>query len=153
MTDHLTKKARSINMSKIRSKNTSPEIALQRALKALKVRYLANLNKLPGKPDVMLKGSEVLIFVHGCFWHCCPLKTCRRSNMPKSNQGYWKPKLDRNKARDRENIKKLKKLGWKPYIIWECQARRTQKLKAKLLGILQKNNIGYIRLANEKYAQ
>ncbi len=111
----------------------------------MKVRYKANLNSLPGKPDILLKGSEVLIFVHGCFWHRCSLKRCTRANMPKSNQGYWGPKLNRNAERDKKNIKTLKKLGWKPYIIWECQTRTVKQLKSKLLSILVRNNIGYIK--------
>jgi len=65
--------------------------------------------------------------------------------MPKSNQGYWGPKLSKNVARDRKNIKTLKKMGWKPYIIWECQTRSNKRLKSIILKILVKNNIGYIR--------
>ena len=143
--DHLTKQARSLNMAKIRSRNTLPEKTVRKVLRALKVRYKSNLHQLPGKPDLMLTGSPVLIFVHGCFWHRCPLKKCNRANMPKSNQGYWQPKLTRNVERDKANIKSLKQLGWKPYIIWECQTRTVKLLTMKLLAIFSKNNIGYIK--------
>ena len=132
-------------MARIRSKDTAPEILVRKLLRSMRVRFKANLSKMPGKPDILLKGSVVLMFIHGCFWHRCPLKSCRRSNMPKSNQGYWGPKLSKNVARDRKNIKTLKKMGWKPYIIWECQTRSNKRLKSIILKILVKNNIGYIR--------
>ena len=133
-------------MSRIKAKDTAPEMTVRKVLKSIKVRHKANPEKLPGKPDLLLTHSEVLIFVHGCFWHRCSSKKCTRANMPKSNQAYWRPKLERNVSRDRENIKKLKKLGWKPYIIWECQTRNHNVLRKKILKILCSNNIGYIKV-------
>lgn len=118
--DHLTKDKRSVNMSKIRSTNTKPELIVRSFLHRNGFRYRLK-NKLPGKPDIYIKKYMTVIFVHGCFWHSH--KNCKRSSMPKSNIEYWENKLDKNKERDKKVAKELKKKGIKVIVIWECQVK------------------------------
>ncbi len=114
-------------MSKIRSKNTAPEILVRKHLHSLGYRFRLHDKKLPGKPDIVLKKHRTAIQVRGCFWH---QHGCKFSNSPKSNTSYWLPKLEKNKERDKLNDKKIKKLGWKLIVIWECMIdRKLTKLK------------------------
>jgi len=112
--DVLTKEQRSYNMSRIRGKNTKPEIALRKALWVLGLRYRLHY-KLPGKPDIVFVGKKVAIFVDGCFWHGCPL----HSTKPKTNSSFWKKKLQGNIDRDDKNKTLLEKSGWKVLRFWE----------------------------------
>ena len=130
MVDHLTKKERSKNMAAIGSKNSVSEIAVRKILFSNGFRYRIHDKRLPGKPDIVLKKYKTLIFVHGCFWH--RHKNCKRANTPKSNQGYWIPKINRNVQRDREHVRELRKSDWNVIIVWECQAKDKQKLIKKL---------------------
>ena len=121
-------------MSLIRSSNTKPEILVRKILHSLGFRFRLHQKSLPGKPDVVLKKYKSVIFVHGCFWH--QHKGCKRSNMPKSNTAYWKPKLERNIKRDKHHKIELKKLGWKIITIWECESKNIEKIKKKILKLL-----------------
>lgn len=130
MTDHISKKQRSWNMSRIKSANTKPEIIVRSTLFKLGFRFRLNgkvskkhfaEGKLPGKPDIVLAKYRTVILIHGCFWH--HHEGCKRASWPKTNKEYWIPKIKNNVKRDKENIKELKKLGWKVYIIWECEIR------------------------------
>jgi len=132
--DHLTKKERSWNMSRIKSKDTAPEKTVRKVLTNLEFRYRLQAKHLPGKPDIIIKKDKIVIFINGCFWH--QHKGCKRKTMPKCNRSYWKPKLKRNVSKQREDIKKLKKDGWKVNIIWECETRNENKLTKKLQKIL-----------------
>lgn len=132
--DHLTKTARSINMSKIRSKDTKPELIIRAYLHKKGFRYSLK-NKLPGKPDIYLRKYKSVIFVHGCFWHSH--KNCSRAGIPKSNVEYWITKLDKNKERDRNVTKKLENEGLRVFVVWECQVHDEQ-----ILNNLIKNLIG-----------
>jgi DNA mismatch endonuclease (patch repair protein) len=91
---------------------------------------------LPGKPDLVFGPRRKIIFVHGCFWHSHDNKNCSDSRAPKSNLGYWEPKLARNKERDAEHLRSLEKLGWQSHIIWECETRDIPALKARLNSFL-----------------
>lgn len=113
------KKKRSEVMSKIRSKNTKPEVLLRKALFAKGFRFRINYKKLPGKPDIVLPKYKTVIFVHGCFWH--GHDNCAIFHIPKSNVEYWENKITRNKERDMMNIEKNISLGWKVFVIWECE--------------------------------
>lgn len=113
------KKKRSEVMSKIRSKNTKPEIILRKALFAKGYRYRINYKKLPGSPDIALPKYKTAIFVHGCFWH--GHEGCKIAHIPKSNSGFWEQKLARNKERDRLNNQEISLLGWKVVTVWECE--------------------------------
>ena len=97
---------------------------------------MAHEASLPGKPDFVFSRLHLALFVHGCFWH--QHKNCRRSNLPKSNIEYWSWKLDRNLRRDKKVLRKLRELGWKTAVIWECQTRDTAKLKALLNSKLKR---------------
>ena len=124
MPDKISIKQRSSIMSKIKSKDTKPEITVRKHLHALGYRFRLHDKKLPGKPDIVLKKYKSAIQVRGCFWH---QHGCKYSNVPKSNKTYWIPKLKQNKKRDRLNDKKLKKLGWKIIVIWECKLQNELK--------------------------
>ena len=100
MVDTLSTKERSKRMSLIRSKDTSPELAIRRALHALGLRYRLGNTHLPGKPDIVFPRQKVAVFVHGCFWH--RHENCKVANMPKSNTAFWQAKFDRNIARDQQ---------------------------------------------------
>ncbi len=134
MADHLTKKKRSWNMSRIRSRNTAPEKIVRKILTELGLRYRLHAKQLPGKPDIIIKKSKTVIFINGCFWH--QHKGCKRKTMPKGNRNYWKPKLERNVAKQKADIKALRKDDWKVGIVWECETGDKDKLKKKLQKIL-----------------
>ena len=121
MADNLTKEQRSKNMSRIRSKNTKPELIFRKKLHSLGYRYSLHKKELPGKPDLYLKKYNLAIFIHGCFWH---QHGCRYSVIPKSNKKYWELKLKNNTLRDENNLKELKHLGIKYEIIWECRIKK-----------------------------
>jgi DNA mismatch endonuclease, patch repair protein len=135
MVDHLNKSARSINMSKIRSTNTNPEMIVRTMLYNEGFRYRLHVKGLPGTPDIVLTKYHSIIFVHGCFWH--HHKKCKRSNMPKSNVAYWSNKISRNELRDRKNIILLKSSGWKVFVVWECETKNTVRLRKKLTALLK----------------
>lgn len=108
-------------MKRIPSKNTIPEVKFRRALFRKGYRYRIHKKDLPGKPDIVLKKYNTVIFINGCFWH--QHEHCKRSNIPKSNTTYWTEKLNRNIERDKKNYAALEKLGWKILIIWECELK------------------------------
>ena len=110
-------------MSRIRGKNTGPEMVLRSLLRQEGFTgYRLHYTKAPGRPDIAFVGRRIAIFVHGCFWHGCP--HCRPAR-PKSNNTFWSQKLDRNMARDRRKVKELQKEGWRVIMIWECKLKRS----------------------------
>ncbi len=113
------KKKRSEVMSKIRSKNTKPEMTLRKALFAKGYRYRINDKKIPGKPDIVFPKYKTVIFIHGCFWH--GHENCKIAHIPKSNIDFWKNKIEKNKERDQINYKRTILLGWKVIVVWECR--------------------------------
>jgi DNA mismatch endonuclease, patch repair protein len=105
-----------------RANNTSPEIILRKALCGQGIRgYRLNWRSAPGKPDLAFPGKKLAIFIHGCFWHSCPL--CKIP-IPQRNRAYWTAKLLGNRRRDTRTKRELKKLNWRFVIIWECQLKR-----------------------------
>lgn len=126
MTDSFDKEMRSLIMSRVRSKNTSPELRLRKALFARGLRYRIHAAHLPGSPDIAFPGRKVAIFVHGCQWHW---HGCSRSRMPSTNIEYWTKKIARNQARDLENLSKLAAEGWRVLVVWECSLKK-RKLDA-----------------------
>lgn len=122
MADTISSDRRSEIMSHIKSKDTNIEMMVRRRLFAMGYRYRVNYRALPGKPDIVFTRKKVAIFIHGCYWHG---HTCgsRYAHVSKSNKGYWMPKIQRTQQRDQEHITKLKSLGWKVAVIWECQIR------------------------------
>jgi DNA mismatch endonuclease (patch repair protein) len=120
-TDRLSPQQRSVLMSKVHATDTKPEIMLRKELFHRGFRYRKNVTNLPGKPDIVLPKYRAIVFIHGCFWHQHP--GCKEAARPKSRQEYWDAKLNRNMERDVEIIEKLTKMGWRVYIVWECELR------------------------------
>ena len=109
-------------MSRIHSKGTSLELKVRKYLFSKGFRYRINVKSLPGKPDIVMKKYNTVIFINGCFWH--KHDNCYRSNIPKSNRSYWIEKLSQNAERDKKNIEKLKSDGWNVIVIWECEIEK-----------------------------
>jgi len=116
-------------MSKVPSSNTTPEKLVRKWLHGEGFRFRINVENLPGKPDIVLKKYNTIIFVHGCFWH--RHKNCKRASMPATNSKYWEDKFQKNIERDKRNKKELKKLGWNVLIIWECEINENKLKKLK----------------------
>lgn len=127
MADFLSPKERSDRMSRIRSKDTSPELALRKALHALGLRFRVHDKSLPGKPDIVLPRFRTVVHVHGCFWH--RHAGCNVATTPKSNTAYWQEKFDLNVQRDHRNAAALEALGWKVVTAWECELGSQRKTK------------------------
>ena len=123
--DIWNKEKRSECMSRIRSKNTKPELALRKALFARGFRYRVNDKKLPGKPDIVLPKYKTVIFIHGCFWH--GHEDCKYAYIPKTNTRFWIDKITSNAERGKVNAEKLTALGWNVLTVWECEIRHTHK--------------------------
>ncbi|MBV8524372.1 MAG: DNA mismatch endonuclease Vsr [Acetobacteraceae bacterium] len=124
---------RSANMRAIRSKGMKPELAVRRLAHSLGYRYRLHRPDLPGKPDLVFPSRRRVIFVHGCFWHA---HNCRLSHLPKSNAGYWAPKLERNRARDQQHLQALRDAGWEVLVIWECEIGDPGTLAGRLHSFL-----------------
>jgi len=120
MADDRTQAQRSETMRRVRSRDTSPEVALRRELHRRGLRYSLR-RKLPGSPDVIFVRAGVAVFIDGCFWHGCP-EHCRR---PSSNTGYWNAKIDRNIARDRRVDRTLQEQGWRVVRLWEHEVKES----------------------------
>ena len=133
--DVFSPEKRSQVMSRIRSKDTKPEKIIRSILHKLGFRFRINRKDLPGKPDIVLPKYRTVIFVHGCFWH--QHEGCKIASKPKSSSEYWKVKFTKNIERDKKNQEKLKLMGYRVIIIWECEAKVIQKspeiLKSMLL--------------------
>lgn len=132
--DNLTKAQRKKCMTKITSKNTKPELLVRRVLTEKGIRYRLHVKKLPGKPDIVISKLESAIFINGCFWH--QHKNCKRSVMPKTNKSYWKPKLERNMQKQKEDIKQLKNDGWKVNVLWECELKNNKLVSKEVTQVL-----------------
>ena len=127
MADLHTKEQRSYNMSRIKGKNTKPEMVVRRFLHAEGFRYRLHDPNLPGKPDIVLPKYKTVIFVHGCFWH--GHRGCKLNRLPKKNIGYWLPKIQGNSERDKKHLKKLRSLSYRVIIVWECELTATNLSK------------------------
>lgn len=130
MVDHITQERRSWLMSRVRSKNTSPEMRVRRAAHALGLRFRLHRKDLPGKPDLVFPKHRVALFVHGCFWHRHP--GCPKSSTPKSRTAYWEAKFQANVDRDLRVARDLEILGWSTQTIWECETKVGPELVALL---------------------
>ncbi|MGT2515171.1 very short patch repair endonuclease [Sphingomonas panni] len=129
---------RSRIMRAVQSKDTKPEMLVRRALHRLSYRFRLHRKDLPGSPDIVFPGRRKVIFVHGCFWHG---HSCKRgARQPKENADYWRAKIARNVARDREAQAALIGLGWTPLTVWECELR--DDLEGKLCAFLEEAEHG-----------
>ena len=119
--DIKSKDERRYNMSKIRSKNTLAEICVRKYLFSAGFRYRLHSTDLPGKPDLVFKKYRAAVFINGCFWHLH--EGCRYFKWPTTNEEFWKNKLTANKDRDLAQYKRLFELGWRIFIVWECELK------------------------------
>lgn len=134
MADVHSPEIRSYNMSRIRGKDTKPEITVRKFLHSKGFRFRLHKKDLPGKPDIVLSKYKTVIFIHGCFWH--GHKNCKYFVVPKTRTKWWLNKIERNKQLDSENLLKLKGAGWKVFTIFECKLK--PNLRAKTLENLVK---------------
>jgi DNA mismatch endonuclease, patch repair protein len=121
-TDVFSPEKRSAVMRRVKGKDTSPELAVRRILRAAGIGYRLGGAGLPGRPDVVMKGRRVVLFVHGCFWH--GHDCARGARQPKTNADYWIAKIARNRARDASAVQALEASGWRVATVWECEMRR-----------------------------
>lgn len=136
MPDQFTPSERSRVMRSVKSGNTSPELVVRRLVHAMGFRYRLHGRDLPGQPDLVFPRLGKLIFVHGCFWH--RHRCAAGQSTPASRVDYWQAKFDRNVARDRRTLAKLRREGWSVLVVWECQtaARCRATLEARLARFL-----------------
>ncbi|MDD2878812.1 MAG: very short patch repair endonuclease [Rhodoferax sp.] len=134
--DTLTPAQRSACMSRVRSKDTKPEMIVRRLLHGRGFRYRLHDKRLPGKPDLTFAGRRKVIFVHGCFWHMH--EGCSHAGIPKSRLDFWKSKLEHNRSRDQMNVALLEKMGWRVLVVWECELRDMNAVTTKLENFLNK---------------
>ena len=126
-------KERSRNMSAIKSKNTKPEIAVRKLLHSRGYRFRLHRKDLPGSPDIVLPKYKTVIFVHGCFWH--RHENCKYSSTPKTRKEFWESKFKVNVKRDLEIQEKIKNIEWRSVVIWECETKDVENLRAKIFDI------------------
>jgi len=135
MTDVYSAEKRSAVMRRVRSLDTGPERRVRKILTGLGLRYRLHRADLPGKPDIVLAGRRLAIFVHGCFWHghgCA-----RGARIPKQNQDYWLAKIGRNRERDRASLEALTDAGWRVEVVWDCELRDLPGLTRRLQVLTQ----------------
>lgn len=123
MSDRLTPEKRSWNMSRIKGKDTKIEVEVRKYLFSKGYRFRKNDKRYPGKPDIVLPKYHVAIFVHGCFWH--RHEGCKDATTPKTRTEFWLEKFDKNVKNDQIKQEKLRELGWKVIVIWECELKRS----------------------------
>lgn len=146
MTDVFHPQKRSAIMQAIRSRHTSPEIAVRRIVSSLGVRYRLHAKNVPGNPDLVMPALKKAIFVHGCFWH---RHRCRKGqSMPSTRFDFWTAKFAKNTARDRAVKRRLRREGWQALVVWECQLtpsrveRTAERLKKFLVSRKRKRRSG-----------
>lgn len=132
--DTIPPSERSEVMSRVRSKDSRPEMFVRRLVFTEGYRYRLHARDLPGCPDLVFRSRAKVIFVHGCFWH--RHSQCALARMPKSRLDFWEPKLEANKQRDARNKRRLLREGWKVLTIWECQIKNIERLKKNIRRFL-----------------
>ena len=131
---HKVSEQRSRNMSAIKSKNTKPEITVRKLLHSMGYRFRLHRKDLPGSPDIVLPKYKTVIFVHGCFWH--RHENCKYASNPKTRKEFWENKFKTNVKRDKEIQEKIKNIGWKSVVIWECEVRNIESIEEKIKRFL-----------------
>ncbi|MEA3507946.1 MAG: very short patch repair endonuclease [Synergistota bacterium] len=138
MTDSFSPRKRSWIMSRVASRDTSPELLVRSLVHRMGYRFRLHRNDLPGCPDIVFPSRGKIIFVHGCFWHG---HGCSRgSRIPKTNSEYWKRKIEKNIARDRQNLETLASMGWDCLVVWECELKDGEKLTSTIGDFLEASN-------------
>lgn len=138
--DILAPQQRSRLMSRIRGKDTAPEIRVRQVAHGLGFRFRLHRRDLPGSPDLVFPSRQKVIFVHGCYWHRHP--GCRYAYSPKSNAVFWCSKFEANVTRDRRTTRELEALGWGVLVVWECEMRDTDALRKRLVEFLNNEEEG-----------
>lgn len=133
--DSVSKAKRSEIMSRVRSRDTGPEMTVRRLVHSMGFRYRLHVKDLPGRPDLVFPRLAKIIQVHGCFWH--RHSDCSLARLPKSRKEFWLPKLEVNRLRDQKNEVELKRLGWKILTVWECELGDVEELGKRLRGFLR----------------
>ncbi|MFO8026797.1 MAG: DNA mismatch endonuclease Vsr [Opitutales bacterium] len=131
MVDVFDKQKRSWLMSRVKGRDTKPELFVRSLLHRLGYRFTVNgpkNRKLPGKPDIVLPKYHTVVFVHGCFWH--GHEGCKEGRIPKSRTEWWRAKIERNHQRDHKNIAELEAMGWRVVVLWTCEFDRVPKREA-----------------------
>lgn len=134
--DVISKEKRSWNMSRIRNKNTKPEMIVRSLLHRMGYRFRLHKKCLPGRPDIVLPKHKTIIFVHGCFWH--RHENCKYAYNPKSRIEFWREKFVENINRDKKVQNELRELGWNVEIIWECETKNLDLLENKIISLMNK---------------
>lgn len=135
MSDVHTPSQRRYNMSRIRARDTKPELVVRRMLHSMGYRFRLHRNDLPGTPDIVLPRHRKIVEVRGCYWHS---HSCRYGSVePKTNREFWRKKRAGNVQRDKRNLCELRRLGWSVLIIWECEIGDEEKLTRRLLRFLE----------------
>ena len=148
MTDVHSQETRSYNMSRIKAKDTKPELLVRKYLFCKGFRYRVNAKDLPGKPDIVLPKYKTVIFIHGCFWH--GHEGCKYFVIPKTRTEWWTEKIRKNKERDQQEHEALRKTGWNIITVWECQLK-PRKREQTLEGILLLLQKIYLDLQKKTY--
>jgi DNA mismatch endonuclease (patch repair protein) len=138
LVDRLPPERRSWLMSRVRSKNTSPEMRVRRLAHASGMRFRLHRPDLPGKPDLVFPRHRVALFVHGCFWH--RHAGCAKASMPKSRMDFWEAKFERNVERDRQAERRLEALGWRVLVVWECETKSDDEIRELLSRVARDPN-------------
>ena len=120
-------------MSAIKSKNTKPEIAVRKLLHSMGYRFRIHSKDLPGSPDIVLPKYKTVIFVHGCFWH--RHENCKYASTPNTRKEFWENKFKANLKRDLIIKEKIKNINWRYFVIWECETKDVENLRAKIFDI------------------
>jgi len=134
MADVFSEEKRSWIMSRVKGRDTTPELAVRSIIHRHGYRFRLHRKDLPGCPDIVLPRHRKIVFVHGCFWH--GHKGCRKSSRPATNRKFWDTKIDSNIARDKKTVRRLRRSGWSVLVVWECELRNPQKLERRLLRFL-----------------
>lgn len=125
--DVFTERKRREIMSRVKNRNTRPEVLVRSLLHRLGFRFRLHRSDLPGTPDIVLPKYRTVVFVNGCYWHG---HACSRGKLPDTNREFWRKKIDKNKARDAENRASLERLGWHVIVVWSCETLSVAKLTA-----------------------
>ncbi|MDP2792576.1 MAG: very short patch repair endonuclease [Sulfurisoma sp.] len=137
--DTLIPAERGERMSRVRSGNTKPEMAVRKLLFSMGYRYRLHDRKLPGKPDIVFPSRRKIVLVHGCFWH--RHENCPLARIPKSHKAFWWPKLEGNRLRDGRVKAALRRMGWSVTTVWECQLGNMARVENKLRRFLESGGI------------
>lgn len=134
MVDRITKAQRSELMSRIRRADTKPELVIRRMLHSLGYRFRVQLKGVPGRPDLAFTRRRKLIQVHGCFWHAH--EGCPSARIPITRSDFWSSKFARNKERDHRLEEAATAAGWESLVVWECELKNIERLRARLVDFL-----------------